>query len=219
MNAKRIVALLALTLFLFAGVASAQEKNPPPPPPPRPVDAEVSVVMPLRIQVVFSEYDGEKKISSLPYTLNHNATRGNSRTSLRMGLRVPIVTAPAKEGLTAQVQYHNVGTDIDCLVTNRDGLFLLHLELRRSSVYTPDAGVAGGVPGGLPGGAVTQKLRDSKAREDIEVGGVPSNPVIREFSGAVDALLRDGQTVQSTMATDPVSGRVLRVDVTLNVIK
>lgn len=207
MDSKRIAGLLVLALFMIAGGAAAQGQNPAPPPPPPP--AHMETVMPLKITVVFSEYEGDKKIGSLPYVLNHNATRGNSRTSLRMGLRVPIVTnaREAAAGSAAPtVQYHNVGTDIDCLVTNREGVFQLHLELRRSSVYTPDAGVPGGVPGGTKG-------------QEVEILGARTNPIIREFSGAVDALLRDGQSVQTTMATDPVSGRVLRVDVTLNVIK
>jgi hypothetical protein len=210
MNAKRIAALLVLALLMTAAGSAAQgqqEKSPPPPPPPR-EDVVTMSVMPLKITVVFSEYDGEKKISSLPYVLNHNATRGNSRTSLRMGLRVPIVAnsaATAAGVAPPQVQYHNVGTDIDCLVTNREGLYQLHLELRRSSVYSPEV-----VPGRTAGAA---------NENTVDMYAARLNPVIREFSGAVDALLRDGQTVQTTMATDPVSGRVLRVDVTLNVIK
>jgi hypothetical protein len=32
-------------------------------------------------------------------------------------------------------------------------------------------------------------------------------------------VLRDGQTAQSTSATDPISGEVLKIDVTLNVVK
>jgi hypothetical protein len=43
--------------------------------------------------------------------------------------------------------------------------------------------------------------------------------VFSGFRSSVQLLMRDGQTVQSMMATDPVSGRVLKIDVTLNVVK
>jgi hypothetical protein len=151
--------------------------------------------VPLRIQVTFTEFEGDKKIASLPYTLNHNVTDNQtSRTSLRMGIKVPLVVGQN------QVQYQNLGTDIDCNARmRRDGAFSLTLELRRSSVYTPGP--------------------DAKMVEPGPKDTVSGNPFIREFSGRVDALLRDGQTMQSTMATDPVSGRTLKVDVTVNVIK
>jgi hypothetical protein len=35
----------------------------------------------------------------------------------------------------------------------------------------------------------------------------------------VDLLIRDGQTVEAMTATDPVSGHVWKVEVTLNVVK
>jgi hypothetical protein len=200
MNKRFAVALAALMLVAGAGAARAQEA----PKPPEGVKSDTAVIIiPLKIQVAFSEFDGEKKINSLPYTLNQNAEmpsgRDGTRTSLRMGIRVPIVTG-GKEGQGTQVQYQNVGTDIDCRVrVLPGGVFQLRLDLRRSSVYTatPDA-----------------KQADWKPSDVIS-----SQPFFREFSGAVDLLLKDGQTGQTTMATDPVTGRVLRVDVTLTIIK
>jgi hypothetical protein len=44
-------------------------------------------------------------------------------------------------------------------------------------------------------------------------------PVVQQFRSQLNLLIRDGQTIQSTMATDPVTGHVLQVDVSLNVIK
>ncbi len=32
-------------------------------------------------------------------------------------------------------------------------------------------------------------------------------------------MIKDGQTVQSNLAADPVDGHVLKVDVTINVVK
>ena len=47
----------------------------------------------------------------------------------------------------------------------------------------------------------------------------PLPPLLRDFRSDVSFLLRDGQTTQLTAATDPVSGDVLKVEVTLNVVK
>jgi len=54
-------------------------------------------------------------------------------------------------------------------------------------------------------------------REGEEIDA--AKPVVQSFKAELDLLLRDGQTIQSTLATDPVSGRVSKVDVTLNVLK
>src|SRR5256885_9369458 len=63
---------------------------------------------PLRVQVVISEFDGEKKISSLPYTILINAENPRAQTAkIRMGLKVPIATS------TTQFQYADVGSNLD----------------------------------------------------------------------------------------------------------
>jgi len=184
---KILAALLLAAPLLLAFAAGAQDPG---------VQATGKSTIPLRVQVTFAEFDGDKKVGSLPYMLNQNAdvTR-ETRTSLRMGIRVPIL---AKDN---QVQYQNVGTDIDCYVrAQADGTFRATFELRRSSLYTP--------------GPDTKQI-EWKPNDPA----MPGNPFFREFSGRFDALLRDGQSLQTTMATDPVSGRTLRVDVTLTVIK
>src|SRR6266849_7635844 len=62
-------------------------------------------ITPLRILVLFTEFDGEKKISSLPYTFLVNADERGGRAFLRMGLRVPVVTGSASgSGAPAQWQ-------------------------------------------------------------------------------------------------------------------
>ena len=44
-------------------------------------------------------------------------------------------------------------------------------------------------------------------------------PSFRNFNSSFTALLRDGQTMQYTSATDPVSGEVMKIDVTVAVMK
>ena len=81
-------ALLVMLVLAFSTVVAAQET-----PKPKP-DEHTPAVVPLRIQVVFSEYDGEKKVTSLPYTFTVNADerRAKPNSQLRIGARVPIAT-------------------------------------------------------------------------------------------------------------------------------
>ena len=99
---------------------------------PGPAPAKPAVTTPLKIQVVISRYQGEKKISSLPYTLSVTGGGGGvdraiagpafvGRANLRMGAKIPIASTtlkPAADGNAAvadrSFQYQDVGTNIDC---------------------------------------------------------------------------------------------------------
>jgi len=160
--------------------------------------------VPYKLQVVFNEYEAEKRVSSLPYTLTVNAG-SRERGSLRMGLRVPIVTSSgAKEGAPASIQYMDVGTNID-VIPNVDGS-RLNVRFERTSLYFPEGEKRTDIPTGPPTAAPAW-------------GDVASRPVIRQFSGQVELPFRDGASGEATVATDPVSGRVLKVNVSLNVVK
>lgn len=200
------VMMMLAALVMLVPRVTAQEKAKAP--------QTTKPVTPLKVQVVFSEYDGEKKLSSLPYAVFVNAD-DRENTHLRMGVRVPVATggfqAVSATGPTnavnplvnTQFQYVDVGSNIDCSAqTAEEGQFRLQLTLERSSIYsyTPSA---------------EEKGADRKA-EEVRVS---NNPVLRQFRVSLSLLMRDGQTVQSTMATDPQSGRVLKVDVTVNVVK
>lgn len=159
-------------------------------------------VTPLKVQVVISRFQGEKKMSSLPYTLSVNATndiRAGS-ANLRMGARipVPVMMAPQVGGeplniKAGPIQYQDIGTNIDCRVaTLQDGRYRLEITVEDSSVYPDDQNVAGGAKG---------------------------NPSFRSFRASDSMVLRDGGTAQFTTATDKVSGELVKVDVTLTVVK
>ena len=152
-------------------------------------------ITPLRVQVVIAEYDGEKKITSLPYTLLVNAEnpRGQ-KASIRMGLRVPIATSPNT------IQYQDLGTNLDGWAGRaEDGRFILRLGVERSSAYSASN---------------AQKPATAGENEHLS-----TQPVIQTFRSELDVLIRDGQTIESTIATDPVSGRVTKVAVTVNILK
>ena len=157
--------------------------------------------VPLRVQVVLSRYQGEKKISSMPYTLS--VVTNQAKTSMRMGVDVPIPatvfsssTDPKSTQTTpvTSYNYRSVGTNIDCsAVLPEENLYRLELAVQDSSVMIVD--------------------------KEMGTAGKVNAPSVRHFQSSFSVLLRDGQTMQHTAATDPVSGEVLRVDVTLNVLK
>jgi hypothetical protein len=51
-------------------------------------------LVPLRILITIARFEGEKRVSSLPFTLLVN-TGQPGRTSLRMGIEVPVRVGPA----------------------------------------------------------------------------------------------------------------------------
>lgn len=189
---KKTPSLALLAVLLFGAMAlRAQDK-------PKSSDAAQQVT-PLRIQVVFAEYDGEKKVSSLPYTVLVNADDKGPQSAVRMGLRVPVETGGSVTG-NKQFSYMDIGTNLDGRADKtEDSKFNLRLNVEKSSLYTPAANDKPGTVGG----------------NEI----LPGQPIVQSFRSQVNMLLRDGQTMQATVASDPISGHVLKVEVTLNVIK
>jgi hypothetical protein len=145
----------------------------------------------LRVQLVITRFQGEKKVASLPYTFV--VTAGGGRARMRMGVDTPIpmtsTSSDTGKPLTS-FQYKNVGTNIDCTANDRgDGRYQLNIGVENSSALT-GAGAS--------------------------VEGVP---LFRRFETNLDPLMRDGQSVQTVASTDPVTGEVVKIDVTLNVVR
>jgi hypothetical protein len=156
---------------------------------------------PLKIQVVFTEFEGDKKIKSLPYTflITADPGRGLELAKVRIGNRVPLYTG--KEG---GLQYFDVGTNLDCRADRlENGKFGVKLSLERSWVQG-DVLVPVGRPTELPAAGSSGQFKE---------------PLIGQYKTDVYLLLRDGQTVDSTVATDPLSGKVMKIELTLTVLK
>jgi hypothetical protein len=153
-------------------------------------DATKSSIIPVKIQIVLTEYDGAKKIDSLPYTIPINVQdKSESRGYLRNGVRIPIISSQ-KAG---EVTYVDVGTNIDVHVRHSDdGRFAVELTTDRSWLDTP---------------AGTKDISSESA------------PMIHQSRSNVSMLVRDGQAAEQTIATDPLTGQVLKVDVSLTVLK
>jgi hypothetical protein len=181
-------------LFLFTALClpvaqlGAQEK-------PK-TEEHVRVPTPIKVQIVFTEFDGDKKISSMPYSftvISDEKMGGNYSTSVRTGVRVPIEL----ESKDQKTTYLDIGSNIDCGIrTEDDGRYHLYLTFDRSALY-PNKSAEGERIVNSPGG----------------------QPLIRQFRTSENLLLKDGQTSENLLATDPLNGHTLRVAVTINVQK
>jgi hypothetical protein len=190
----RYIAALALTMAVAAaGAVRAQQPQAAAVPPQVPAAPTREGAL-LKVQVVVSRYQGEKKISSQPYTLSVSAN--GPRATLRTGVQVPVPTSPLAQadGKTpVAINYKNVGTSIDCTAKAlEDGRYRLDLTVDDSSMAADDQNPA--FAKGLP-----------QFRSLVVAGET--------------AVLRDGQTMQLVTAADKVSGEVVKIDVTLNVVK
>jgi hypothetical protein len=195
--------MVAAALVFLATRANAQDaKSAEPSHAARLSDAKVADtsknVVPLKVTVVFTEYDGEKKLSSLPYALFLKADETSRFVGrVRMGVRVPIWTG----GKESAIQYQDVGSNLDCFAqAAEDGKYMLDLSLERSSIYPTSTG---------------KDEFPAASKPDEQ----PHQPLVRQFRANLALMLRDGQTTQNTVATDPLNGHTVKVEVTLNVVK
>ena len=163
MRIQPLVFALALAMT-SAGVALAQDKS---------ADSTAkTLTVPLKVQVVVSRYEGDKKISSMPYMLSVNAGRS---ANLRMGSRVPIATAGAGANMPTTFQYQDVGTSIDCSTgVLDDGRFRLELTIDDSSVDEQLRGSGGDRP----------SLRSFRATNSL----VLKDGQTTQFTSAVDKV-------------------------------
>jgi hypothetical protein len=197
-NGLKLIAAVVVA-SLFSGSALAQDQSAGKPGP----------IVPLKVQIVVSRYEGEKKVSSLPYTLAVNANDGlmnNGRYNpfniarLRTGAKVPIPSmAQPKEsplqGPMGPVTYQSIGTNIDCTARSLDdGRFFVDISIEDTSIYT-DGKTAPGV------------------------AKLPDIPSFRTFQSSNAVILKDGQSTQFTVAADKISGDITKVDVTVTVVK
>jgi len=167
---------------------------------------EPPATTPVRVQIVFSESENGKVTKSLPYTMYFNAVnepepRRTGWGRLRIGSKVPVYAGSGDKG--DSIQYVDVGTNVDGRASNTGDHFALELRVERSWVE----------------GDVPVPVRGVSAASSDSAGPRFAEPIIRSFRTDFDLSLRNGQTVETTMATDPLSGKVMRVEVTLSTLK
>ncbi len=196
-----IYGILVVSFLLSAPFANAQDKAMAKE-EPKAVNVHESGPQ-LKVQIVFTEYEGEKKTKTLPYTLvvlPGDDIRFANLSKLRIGDRVPVAAASGNEGGATQFQYIDVGTNIDCRASGAgSGRFQLALNLERSWVQaeTPDA----------------------ESKKPASIVKQYNLPTIRQFRSESSLNLIDGQKIESTFATDPMTGKVIKLEITMNVVK
>jgi hypothetical protein len=191
---KAATAALLIAALVMAPPGRAQEKNKS---EDTPAETRPVAATPLKVTVTFAEFEGEKKVKSLPYTLIVAADGKTPKSQLKMGSRVPVYT-----GKENGMQYLDVGSNISCMAFHaNDDRFDLRLDLDRSWVE-------GDVAVPVDRGSSSQSF-----------SGQFPEPIVRQFRSELSLTLRDGQSVESTLATDPLSGKVFKVEVALSVLK
>lgn len=166
-------------LLMFAAAVTTAGQAPPP---------ALKPMTPLKVQVVISRYEGDKKVSSLPYTLS--VTANGERVRLRMGSQIPVPSSTPStlpnQGPVQSFSFVTVGTSIDSMATTTDdGRYRVEVS-----------------------------IEDTSIQERVPTLPVPT---LRTFSIGNTMTLRDGQTAQFTSAADKTTGEVVKVDVTLTV--
>ena len=166
----------------------------------------------LKLDVVLTRYQGDKKLSSMPYVMWLSSSNGLQ--SLRMGANVPVGSSTVTSGVanptgpaggpngsrttsetTTKIEYRYVGTALDAQSSpTDDGRYSINLNIQDSSIYTADGDAKPAI-----------KIAEPMA--------------FRSFEMSNRLVMRDGQTQQFAMATDKISGETLKVDVTLSVQK
>jgi hypothetical protein len=193
MGRRANAAFLMAALAMGAPWVSAQEK---PKSEDAAMEARQTETTPLKISVTVTEFEGDKKVKSLPYTMVVVADGRPPKSVVKIGSRVPVYA-----GKEYGMQYVDVGTSIDCQASRtKDNKFDIGLTLERSWVE----------------GTVAVAVDPATA---LQSSGQFPEPIVRQFKSELSLTLRDGQTVESSFATDPLSGKVFKEEVSLNIVK
>jgi hypothetical protein len=164
------------------------------------------------VDVVVSRYQGDKKVSSQPYTLSVNTGRPTTGlptgpspflgpvAQLRIGTEIPVTSvlvgpqqADGKNATpTTTINYRRVGTQIDCSARPlaQDNRFEVQLSIEETTIAPGD-----------------------------KQPGASSAPVFATFTANNNLLMRDGQTREFAVATDRITGEIVKLAVTVKVVK
>ena len=191
MTTSRWIPRVAVTLMMVLGGGAALVAEQAQ--VPSAADAKAApALQTLKVTLTISRFQGEKKVANTPFTFFIESGRN---ISLRMGSMIPVPTSRAENGNATTVNYQSVGTNIDAEARSlADG--------RYSLMFT---------------------VSDSQLASASENANRPTTlmgmPIIQSFTSSNMVYLRDRQTLQYTTATDKTTGEVVKIDVTLEVVK
>lgn len=188
--------VLAIATVLATGAMARSPvaaQNVPPPAAGKPVSA-------VMVDLVVSRNLGDKRLSSTPYMLSVNP---DQRSSLRIGGSVPVPSTTFTPGQKEDGKqaapmtsfgYRDIGTSIDVVAFPQPGdTYRLTVTIDETSIYADDL-----------------------APPTTKTTGAPA---FRSFKTTNTLLMRDGQTIDYTMATDRLTGEVYRVSVKMTLVR
>lgn len=192
-RARSLRFTILMALALCSAAVHAQDGPAAPSAAAAPVSQQSgATTIPLRLVVTISRYEGEKRLSSLPFTLWVNTNDGHTARLVSVQeVPIGVPAVPTNANFVSQfrsVEYKNVGTHIVARAEQvGGGLFRVTLDITDSSV----------VP--------------SK---------VPTEPVrLETLTTSNLLLLTDGKHAEFIASSDKVTGEVTRISVTATVIK
>jgi hypothetical protein len=142
---------------------------------------------PLRIQVVVSRYEGTSTARRISALPYELAVTANDSNMVSLRMGSQVPVPAGRDGAHTFLQ---IGTTIDARATSTDdGRFKVEVSIEDTS------------------------LIDRRSAE----AQLTTVPTLRTFHTRNSVVLRDGQSVQFTAATDKTSGEVTRVEVTMMV--
>jgi hypothetical protein len=187
---KPVIRCLTGIALLIASVGPLAAQDKPQAPPSEPVQ-------PLQVQIVIARYQGDKRVSSLPFSLSTSTAVGRS-ANVRMGSNVavpsPVFSSGGGQGdgpkPVTSFSYQDIGTNID---------------------VTTVAGASGRI-----GLNVTISETTLQPAQPVGQYTVPGR---NTYQSQNTVYVKDGETAQFTAATDRLSGEVVRIEVTAKVVK
>lgn len=190
---SRFVLPATLIGLFFGATLTAGQQSPASP---------STTVTALMVEVTVNRYQGDKRLSSIPYVLA--VTPDKERATLRVGGEIPIqrlANPSAKDQETTpppSFGYRSIGTNIDVSAAPAaDGRYRLAITLEETSVYADES------------------ARSMSRAPAVVASGLPAFRNLR-VSNAL--ILKDGQSLEFTAASDRISGEVARIAVKLTVV-
>jgi hypothetical protein len=192
---RRVAFLVCMGAGVLSMPLSAQQA---------PGAAAVTQLPTFKVDLLFLRFQGTQRTSSMPYSLlvdSGTDLRMAPTTQLRIGIDAPTgrTTSRASDGAVLTVpEYKYVGTNIDCRAEYRGTTtYRIFLNLEDYSFASPT----------LTGEATATPPRP---RFDY---------AIRRFAVTNTLTVRDGQAVQFSVGTDPITGETIRAEVTVTAVK
>ena len=184
---RTVAAVVLSTVIACSLVSTGHAQQPQPAGGSRPAGTLQPAEPILKITVVLSRVNGEKKIANLPFVLL--VTPNGGPTTVQMSSQVPIPITTVNDGKSvSSYQYQNIGTNMNVQASP------------------------------LEGGAYNISLSVNVSQELAPAEGFSTGRT-QSFTSSTRITLKDGGSIQYNAATDKMTGDLVKVDVTLNVIK